>query len=266
MIEKLKFLIDEIELFANAHANVERFAFEFEDQIDPLIQRSTLHPYMFVSPIDGYAVNQAMTQIGLRIKVLDIIEMQDRSNVKDILDNSLKVLQDFIAEFGEMNKDLLVEMPTISALNDYTPNYTAGYFIDANFYIIKRNNCDNFGGGTPPDFCKDATVNILDNNGSPLGSVTVPSGGSDTFVVNELPIDTDFIIAAYNQGDPVATAFVTVTGTVNDVIIDGLTSIVMRKNGSIISSLTNVTTGDIISFEFNQAPQEGVILIEGNYA
>ncbi len=120
------------------------------------------------------------------------------------------------------------------------------------------------GGGSGA--CPDATVTVVDSDNNIIGGLTVPSGGSDTFVVTDLPIDTDFIIAAYNQGDPVAAAFITVTGSVNDVIIDGLTSVVMRKNGLIISSLTNVTIGDIISFEFDQAPQEGVIIIEGNYA
>src|SRR5690554_3367904 len=41
------------------------------------------------------------------------------------------------------------------------------------------------------DTCADATVNIVDSNSNPIGSVTVPSGGSDTFVVNDLPCSVD---------------------------------------------------------------------------
>lgn len=43
------------------------------------------------------------------------------------------------------------------------------------------------GGGS----CADATVNIVDSNSNPIGSVTVPSGGSDTFVVEDLPCSAD---------------------------------------------------------------------------
>lgn len=147
MIEGLKILLDKIEQFSITHTGVERFHFDFEDQIDPIISESTKHPLMYVSPIDGFALSQSITQISLRIKVVDIIKIQTRENVEDILDNSLKVLQDFIAEFGEFNNNLLAEMPTLSPLNDYTINYAAGYFMDASFYIYKLNNCDNFGGG-----------------------------------------------------------------------------------------------------------------------
>src|SRR5690554_4175992 len=53
--------------------------------------------------------------------------------------------------------------------------------------LPKGIDCDDGGGGT----CADGTVNIVDSNSNPIGSVTVPSGGSDTFVVNDLPCSAD---------------------------------------------------------------------------
>ena len=43
------------------------------------------------------------------------------------------------------------------------------------------------GGGA----CLDATVTVVDSDNNILGGVTVPSGGSDTFVVNDLPCSVD---------------------------------------------------------------------------
>lgn len=53
--------------------------------------------------------------------------------------------------------------------------------------LPKGIDCDNGGGGT----CPGATVNIVDSNSNPIGSVTVPSGGSDTFVIEDLPCSVD---------------------------------------------------------------------------
>lgn len=295
-------IIEYLRLFAKSHIDVERFEEEDEDQMSAITSMDEKFPMMFVTPI-GNSFGYQMNDYSLRIYCYDRLT-KDRLNNTNIRSKTNQILNDLDVwlrkestlpfEITETSNavpfsselmtdvsgwyiDILIESPSFGVCDipfksiPELPSECIKICPDGTVEITDSNNV-TLGiqtvksGGVARFEAPDATVNVTNSDNDLLGSVVVPSGGVGTFVVSELPIKTDFIVAAYNENDLFTTAFVTVTGTVNDVIIDGLTNVTMKRNGTIITSLTSVTTGDVITFEFDSAVSEGVILIEGYYA
>ena len=268
-INTLVTLRDEIQRFVDGHGQIKRVIFEADDHRSAYITEGDEFPVMFVAPIDVIE-GASMSTHRLRVYVYERIN-HGREDVWENANDTSLMLRDLRVWFnsyydGDIN---IIEDPNAEFLSDRELDKLVGYFSDFQFELPSHGRCDvpvNITPLPPAPICPEATVNITDSDNDLLGSVVVPSGGVGTFVVSELPIKTDFIVAAYNENDLFTTAFVTVTGTVNDVIIEGLTNVTMKRNGTVITNLTNVTAGDVITFEFDSAVSEGVILIEGYYA
>ena len=121
---------------------------------------------------------------------------------------------------------------------------------------------------TPP--CDDATVNIMDNNNDPLGSVIVSSGGVETYKVTELPERRTLIIEViFDLGDD----------TTREIVINNNTSGLITQiqevgsSGGFTTILNNVATtapitlqtGDRIKFNRIDSSVEGSIILTGTY-
>lgn len=121
---------------------------------------------------------------------------------------------------------------------------------------------------TPP--CDDATVNIVDNNNDPLGSVIVSSGGVGTYKVTDLPeLRTLVIEVVFDLGDD----------TTREIIINNNTSGLITQiqefgsSGGFTTILNNVVTtapftlqaGDRIKFNRTDSSVEGSIRLTGTY-
>lgn len=117
--------------------------------------------------------------------------------------------------------------------------------------------------------CNDGTVNIVDSNGDPIGSQTVTSGGTETYVVNDLPAPKVLdIFVPYKEDELFVTVTVTTSavGTIDSIDSTGLTTFSAKKNGTLITLPTALILGDVLLFEFDSALADGEIKLTGNYA
>lgn len=121
------------------------------------------------------------------------------------------------------------------------------------------------GGGT----CADATVTIVDSESNVLGGLVVPSGGSDTFVVTDLPCSKELdILVPYSSGDVTATITIVADsdGTITTEDTTGLTNVTYEVNSVPTTLPFTLAVGDVLTINFDTASADGVIKLEGTYA
>lgn len=142
MTQTKKFILSQLEAFAEAHKDVKRVISEFEDQRDILITEDIDFPVVFITPISN--TYQNVTTYGFRVYCYDIIQ-KDRSNTIDNINRTELICQDFVRYFNVDNYDIpfwFEGFPQSFPVNDRLIDYCQGHYVDVFIQANAYSVCD----------------------------------------------------------------------------------------------------------------------------
>lgn len=226
-INTLVTLRDEIQRFVDGHGQLRRVIFEADDHRSAYITEGDEFPVMFVAPIDVIE-GASMSTHRLRVYVYERIN-HGREDVWENANDTSLMLRDLRVWFnsyydGDIN---IIEDPNAEFLSDRELDKLVGYFSDFQFELPSHGRCDmpvNITPLPPAPICPEATVNITNSDNDLLGSVVVPSGGVDGFVV----------VVKNTSGDVVPTTIVN-----GELIVNCNQGVLLDTNGNNLTDTNN---------------------------
>jgi hypothetical protein len=120
-------LLSQIEAFASAHLQVQKFGSDFPGQMPNFGTESEGYPILFVSPTNSI-FDPNVTKFDIEVYCWDIIQ-KDRQNINNIMSDTNAILSDLDKWFrdGGIYGIDLVNTSTATPLNNGLLDYTAGW-------------------------------------------------------------------------------------------------------------------------------------------
>jgi hypothetical protein len=196
-VNTLNTIKDSITAFAEGHGQLQgRVIFEADDHRSAYITEENTYPLLFVAPID-VAVNRAMNVHTLRVYVYERIN-DDRLDVWENANDTSLILRDIRVWWNDYGVDdiNIVEDPIGQFGCDKELDNLVGYFADIRFEIPSHGRCQvpvDVAPGPPSPSCADATQIITDSLGNQLYSNTIPSGATETQVIQDSAYTVEYI-------------------------------------------------------------------------
>lgn len=146
MIQTQLYIYKAFKAFAEAHQDIERIVFEFEEQLDNLVSSNQEYPILFVAPLPNPYLGKGLVNYGFRIYCLDIIQRDDRSNIHNLINKTELILRDFVTFFHRDGEApiYLENEPTTIPVNNFSVDYCVGHYVDV---VIQSR--DSFACGIP---------------------------------------------------------------------------------------------------------------------
>ena len=191
--------VDVIRTFAINHLQIQRFGFEFREQMPNLATISEGFPYLFVVPV-GSASLQNVREIDFDVYCVDRYQ-KGRANVLYVISDTDLILADLSLwlEEGQNDIEVVRSYPTTPINNDLL-DYVGGHVMRLRVQVDRIALCEiPFDGDAPvPPSCPsgfvrnsdntfteivpsgstitlpDETINIVDEDGNPLDTITFP--------------------------------------------------------------------------------------------
>ena len=241
-INTLVTIKDSITAFADGHGQLQgRVIFEADDHRSAYITEENTYPLLFVAPID-VAVNRAMNVHTLRVYVYERIN-DDRLDVWENANDTSLILRDIRVWWNDYGVDdiNIVEDPIGQFGCDKELDNLVGYFADIRFEIPSHGRCQ-----VPVDVepipapsCADATQVITDSDGNELYSNSIPSGTTETQVIEDSKA-----FLKDTLGTTISTTSILAEGS-EDIIAPNSTYLVEYVNGTDIQSGSIVSGGSV---------------------
>ena len=251
------YIENQFRLFADAHQQIERIHFDYEEQLPNYATEDDSYPIMYVSPINSDH-NLSLNRLGFRVSFFDIIQ-KDRTNVSN-LNNIVELLAtDFLRYYDKDGGAPFYFDNVVGSfpLNNYLPDYCIGRYLEVYILADGYSICDIPMENLPPQpTCPPASYDVEYADGTPIQSGTIPSGGSETIVVpNSQPCDP--VTSTFNNTNLVSTP----CGENKDIIL-------MDEDNNQIGTIDN-DTANLLILKANNADVEingvkvGEVLSEG---
>lgn len=130
--------------FAEAHQDIERIHFEFEEQLDNLVSSSQDYPVLIIIPQANPYLAKGLVNYGFRVYALDIIQRDDRSNIHNLINKTELILRDFITFYHRDGEApfYFENEPTTIPVNNFSVDYCAGHYVDILVQSRDTNGCD----------------------------------------------------------------------------------------------------------------------------
>ena len=137
-------IVQAFETFTDSHGQIQRFHFEFEEQLNQFATADTGYPILYIVPLDDGSTQQ-LTDYGFRVYCFDIID-KDRSNLKFAYNNTNLIVQDFLRYFDNSNSEIstftITSKGNIQPLNNQLVDYCVGCYVDVYFQVEGVSLCD----------------------------------------------------------------------------------------------------------------------------
>ena len=183
--------IDVIRTFALNHLQINKFDFEFKEQMQNLATLNEAYPFLYVVPVGSDTITN-VNEFDVEIYCVDRLQ-KDRTNVNFVISDCNQILNDLVLWLEEGQNDIeLVGTSTQTPINNDLLDYVGGWVLRVRLQVEKIGLCEiPFEGGQPPvpPECPSAFVQNSDGSYSEF----VPSGGTlilpDTtynFIVNDV--------------------------------------------------------------------------------
>jgi hypothetical protein len=186
-----------IENFATQNEMVQKFGFEFKEQMPNIATEDERYPLLFVVPIGAMPSTNA-NEFEIDIYCLDRYT-QDRVNVPSVVSDTqliLAMLSKWLEE-GQTDMDVIHSYPMLPINNDLL-DYCGGWVMRVRVEVDMVSICEIPLSGiepTPPTPCEDASYIVEYVNGTLIQQGTIPSGGSETIQVpNPSECDDGFAV------------------------------------------------------------------------
>jgi hypothetical protein len=169
--------VDVIRTFAINHLQIQRFGFEFREQMPNLATISEGFPYLFVVPV-GSASLQNVREIDFDVYCVDRYQ-KGRANVPYVISDTDLILADLSLwlEEGQNDIEVVRSYPTTPINNDLL-DYVGGHVMRLRVQVDRIALCEiPFDGDAPvPPTCPSGFVRNSDNTFTEI----VPSGSTIT--------------------------------------------------------------------------------------
>lgn len=192
---QIKDLIENLQQYCINSGTVQRFHFDFKDQINVFSKEHETFPMVFVSPVmttnitngNGFRGNT----IILDVFVLDKIN-ENRTNIITIMNETNNIINDITNYLGNVTGIEMTEYSPIIPYNDYTVSMLAGYMISLELTISNNVDCVY-----PVFTCEPSTIIITNTLDEILNTVVLLSGETESYKVE----DSKLHITVKNQND-----------------------------------------------------------------
>ena len=231
-----------IENFANQNEMVQKFGFEFKEQMPNIATEDERYPLLFVVPIGAMPSTNA-NEFEIDIYCLDRYT-QDRVNVPSVVSDTqliLAMLSKWLEE-GQTDMDVIHSYP-MQPINNDLLDYCGGWSMRVRVEVDMVSICEIPLSGvepTPPTPCADSTQVIEDSLGNELYSNTIPSGATETQVIQD-----SVVTLRDSLGGFISTTPILAEGS-EDITAPDSTYSVEYVNGTDIQSGSIVSGGSVV--------------------
>lgn len=167
-----------IKQFADAHWQIEKFGFEFKEQMPNIATLDERYPMLFVCPV-GSATLTNTREFEIDVYCMDRL-MQDRDNSTSIVSDTDLILADFTKWLEEGQDDIdVIKAYTATPINNDLLDYCAGWVMRVRLEVDRIGLCEipmDEVGPSPGGECDPVSVQNSDSS----YSVIVGSGGKLT--------------------------------------------------------------------------------------
>ena len=180
--------VNVIRTFALNHLQINKFDFEFKEQMQNLATLNEAYPFLYVVPVGSDSITN-VNEFDVEIYCVDRLQ-KDRTNVNYVISDCNQILNDLVLWLEEGQNDIeIVGTATQTPINNDLLDYVGGWVLRVRLQVEKIGLCEiPFDGEQPtPPVCPSAFVQNSDGSYSEF----VPSGGTlilpDTtynFIVN----------------------------------------------------------------------------------
>jgi hypothetical protein len=170
--------VNVIKTFADDHLQINRFDFEFKEQMQNLATLNEAYPFLYVVPLASDTITN-VNEFEVEIYCVDRLQ-KDRTNVNYVVSDTNQILNDLVLWLEEGQDDIeIVGTATQTPINNDLLDYVGGWVLRVRLQVEKIGLCEiPLGGEMPPSpTCEDALV----KNSDATYSATVPSG--DTLIL-----------------------------------------------------------------------------------
>ena len=216
--------VNVIKTFADDHLQINRFDFEFKEQMQNLATLNEAYPFLYVVPLASDTITN-VNEFEVEIYCVDRLQ-KDRTNVNYVVSDTNQILNDLVLWLEEGQDDIeIVGTATQTPINNDLLDYVGGWVLRVRLQVEKIGLCEIPLGGEmpPPPTCEnatfqnsdesfvtaiasgdtytseDVTVNVYDQNETLLGTATNPSNVDFNVVVQLEPPTCD--VATFQNSD-----------------------------------------------------------------
>jgi VCBS repeat-containing protein len=167
-------LKNKLTAFANAHFQIKRIGFDYDEQSEDFYIASDSFPAVFVT-LTNVSSAENVARFTVNIECLDLIT-QNRSNINFITSDCELILRDFHIYFRDGNETSIdvINEPTTTPLNNVKLDYCAGAEMSIEFEVDTYTVCAIPMGEIPEPTDNCEPVEIYEND---ILVDTVESGG-----------------------------------------------------------------------------------------
>jgi hypothetical protein len=204
--------VNVIKSFADQNYFINRFDFEFKEQMQNLATLNEAYPFLYVVPLASDTITN-VNEFEVEIYCVDRLQ-KDRTNVNYVVSDTNQILNDLVLWLEEGQDDIeIVGTATQTPINNDLLDYVGGWVLRVRLQVEKIGLCEIPLGGEmpPPPTCENATfqnsdesfvttiasgdtytseditVNVYDQNETFLGTATNPSNVDFNVVVELEP-------------------------------------------------------------------------------
>jgi hypothetical protein len=266
--------VNVIKTFADDHLQINRFDFEFKEQMQNLATLNEAYPFLYVVPLASDTITN-VNEFEVEIYCVDRLQ-KDRTNVNYVVSDTNQILNDLVLWLEEGQDDIeIVGTATQTPINNDLLDYVGGWVLRVRLQVEKIGLCEIPLGGEmpPPPTCENATfqnsdesfvkmiasgdtytsdditVNVYDQNDNFLGTTISPSNIEVTAVVELEPCPPSEVEAnVINSLNEIVNTAIVTTDNPNISAPDGIVHIKKEHDGTIanVSTPSGNTTEYII--------------------
>jgi hypothetical protein len=181
--------VNVIKTFADDHLQINRFDFEFKEQMQNLATLNEAYPFLYVVPLASDTITN-VNEFEVEIYCVDRLQ-KDRTNVNYVVSDTNQILNDLVLWLEEGQDDIeIVGTATQTPINNDLLDYVGGWVLRVRLQVEKIGLCEiPLGGGQPPvpPECPSAFVQNSDGSYSefvPSGSTLILPDTTYNFIVN----------------------------------------------------------------------------------
>jgi len=181
--------VNVIKTFADDHLQINRFDFEFKEQMQNLATLNEAYPFLYVVPLASDTITN-VNEFEVEIYCVDRLQ-KDRTNVNYVVSDTNQILNDLVLWLEEGQDDIeIVGTATQTPINNDLLDYVGGWVLRVRLQVEKIGLCEiPLGGGQPPvpPECPSAFVQNSDGSYSefvPSGDTLILPDTTYNFIVN----------------------------------------------------------------------------------
>ena len=263
--------VNVIKTFADDHLQINRFDFEFKEQMQNLATLNEAYPFLYVVPLASDTITN-VNEFEVEIYCVDRLQ-KDRTNVNYVVSDTNQILNDLVLWLEEGQDDIeIVGTATQTPINNDLLDYVGGWVLRVRLQVEKIGLCEIPLGGEmpPPPTCENATfqnsdesfvttiasgdtftsdditVNVYDQNETFLGTATNPSNVDFNVVVELDPCPPSEVNAeAINSLNEIVTTAV-LTPTNNQILAPDAHLRIKKSGGANITELDLPSGSDTV--------------------